>query len=102
MRRLWALCMLVLLMVSAATAQATTVTSVVDSTWATAPRWRDAFFTTPAVTNIQASLGWTTTSANLDMFLFRQRSDGSWANVAWANSTTRRPETLTYVKAPAG
>jgi hypothetical protein len=102
MKRLWALGMLALLMVSTATAQATTVTNVVDSTWVTAPRWRDAFFSTSSVTNIQASLGWTNTSANLDLFLFRQRSDGSWLNVAYAISTTKRPETLAYAKAPAG
>jgi hypothetical protein len=93
---------LLVFLVSAGSASAVTVTGFVDSTWVDAPRWHDTFFTTAGTTTISATLGWTNSAANLDLFLFRERSDGSWDNVAWANSLTARPESISYANAPAG
>src|SRR4029079_14629566 len=90
------------LLVSAAASQAATRSGTVDSTGATAPRWVDTLFSTSSTGTIQASLDWTSGTANLDLFLFRERSDGSWDKVAWAKSATNRPETLKYANAPAG
>jgi hypothetical protein len=102
LRRFWALGVLTALLMSAAASQAATRSGTVDSTGATAPRWVDTLFSTSSTGTIQASLDWTSGTANLDLFLFRERSDGSWDNVAWANSATSRPETLKYANAPAG
>jgi hypothetical protein len=101
MKRWLGLCGLAWLLVSGA-AQAATVSGVVDATGVTAPQWHDTYFSTAAVTTISASLDWTNTRANLDLFLFRRRSDGSWANLAWANSATARPEKISYANAAPG
>src|SRR3954452_20218798 len=101
MKRWLGLCGLAWLLVSG-TAQAATVSGVVDATGVTAAQWHDTYFSTAAVTTISASLDWTNTRANLDLFLFRRRSDGSWANVAWGNSATARPEKINYANAAAG
>jgi hypothetical protein len=101
MRRTFATA-LVLISALIGTAQAQTDTGFVDATGVDGPRWHDTLFSTSATGTITATLGWTNGAANLDLFLFRKRSDGTWNNVAWSNSKTAQPETIDYENAPAG
>jgi outer membrane protein assembly factor BamB len=68
-----------------------TFTGTVSSTGTVSKTW--SFNVTDTNTKITASLDWTTTSANLDLFLV---GPGSTATIAKAVSTTNRPETISY------
>jgi hypothetical protein len=87
---------------AAATAHATTVTGRVDSTNATAPRWKDAFLTTSSLGTITATVDWADETANLDLYLLRRNADGTWSTIASSASKTQKPEALTLASAPAG
>src|SRR6266576_4624598 len=54
--------------------------------------WKAFLVDVTAPSAISASLDWTTTSANLNLFLY----DPTGAQVAMTTSTTKRPETITY------
>lgn len=102
--RVWALlCGAALcLLAGTAGARAATVSSRVDASTATAPRWVDTFVTTSVTTTITASVDWVDATANLDLYLLRRNADGTWTTVASSASKTQKPEALTLASAPAG
>jgi hypothetical protein len=95
MRRFSAVTLLVMAvsLAGAASSLATdsTFTGTVSSTGTVSKTW--SINVTDTNTKITASLDWTTTSANLDLFLV---GPGSTATIAKAVSTTNRPETISY------
>jgi outer membrane protein assembly factor BamB len=76
---------------AASLATSSTFTGTVSSTGTVSKSW--SINVTDTNTKITASLDWTTTSANLDLFLV---GPGSTATIAKAVSTTNRPETISY------
>ncbi|MDX6592475.1 MAG: hypothetical protein QOJ13_1671 [Gaiellales bacterium] len=86
----------------AGTANAGTVAGLVDATGNVAPHWRDAAFTMKQKRDISATLRWVNRSADLDLFLFRQKPDGSWKNVAWAVNPNTKPDKLGLKDAAPG
>jgi hypothetical protein len=86
----------------AGTANAGTVAGLVDATGNVAPHWRDATFATKKKRDISATLRWVNRSADLDLFLFRRNSDGTWKNVAWAVNPNVKPDHLGVKDAAPG
>jgi hypothetical protein len=93
---------LALFFASVGTANAATVAGLVDATGNVAPHWRDSMFTTQTKRDISATLRWVNQSADLDLFLFRQKSDGTWRNVAWAVNPNTKPDKLAVRNAAPG
>src|SRR6478672_5156530 len=95
LRRLSAMTLLVALVslagAAASLASSSTFTGTVSSTGTVSKSW--SINVTDTGSKITASLDWTTTSANLDLFLV---GPGSTATIAKAVSTTNRPETISY------
>jgi hypothetical protein len=93
---------LALFFASAAIAQAQTVTGRVDSTTERAPLRSATVFRTHSTGDIDATLHWLNAGANLNLYLARHRSDGSWRRVAQAASLTAHPEHLLLRSARPG
>ena len=94
MRRFSAMTLLVMVVslagAAASLASSSTFTGTVSSTGTVSKSW--SINVTDTGTKITASLDWTTTSANLDLFLV---GPGSTATIA-KSVTSNRPETISY------
>jgi hypothetical protein len=84
------------------TANAQTVSGLLDATGNVGPHWRDAGFNTTKKRDISATLRWINKSADLDLFLFKQNSDGTWKNVAWTVRANTKPDKLALKDAAPG
>jgi DNA-binding beta-propeller fold protein YncE len=82
---------------SAATAATSSFSGAVD---AEGDRFEQHLFDVAGSGEIQASLAWSTNSANLNLFLYRKDGD-SWTSVAKA-TTGDRPESITFGGGSAG
>jgi hypothetical protein len=93
---------LVLFFASAAIANAQTVTGGVDSTGVHSGIRATTVFRIRTARAITAALGWRSSTAVLDLYLARQRRDGTWRRVGRAVSPTAHPKHLRLADAPAG
>jgi sugar lactone lactonase YvrE len=85
--------------VPAGAAITTTYSGTVD---ASGTSFRQHIFEVLDGGQISASLNWSTTSANLNLFLYRKNADNTWTMVASATSTTSRPEVVNFVNGTVG